>query len=119
MTIFDQINSILFTKKKIEMNCDDESQFSPFILNRWLSFYDPNIAFIVNETTNKLRSFYTKRELYDIYFHIYPKMRYKKINYIKKKKETEKTKKEELYIPEFCSVREYKYNVDLIKELDI
>lgn len=119
MTIFDQINSIVFTKKKIELNCDDESQFSSFMLNRWLSFYGPEVANLVNNTSNKQLHSTDKKELYDFYFTVYPKLRFKKISYIKKSKKESESKEEETILPEFLSKKEYTKYVDFKKELDI
>jgi len=118
MTIFDQLNSILFTKKKIELNCDDESQFSPFMLNRWLSFYSSEMAVFVNNTTNKYQHFSDKHEAYNFYFNICPKLKFKKINYIKKSKK-EDTKEEEVILPDFLSKKEYNMYVDLLKDTNI
>ena len=53
MNIFQYINSLLFSKKKIDINCDDESQFNLFMVNRWTSMYSKELNEYVNETTNK------------------------------------------------------------------
>ncbi len=114
MTIFQFINSVLFSKKKIDLNCDDESQFNLYMMNRWSSMYSPEIANYINETTNKYWNLFTeKQDQYRFIFNIIPRLKYKKISYLKKKK-LEKTKKEdEPIIPEFFSKREYKSYVDL------
>ena len=51
-SIFDYINSIAFSKKSIDLNCEDESQFSSFMVNRWLSFYSPEISNYINDFTS-------------------------------------------------------------------
>lgn len=119
MTIFDQINSIVFTKKKIELNCDDESQFSSFMINRWLSFYSPEVAVLVNEVSNKQPHTNNKQELYDFYYSIMPRLKFKKIAYIKKTKKEAVKEDKETVLPEFLSKREYENYVELKKELDI
>jgi hypothetical protein len=119
MTIFDQINSIFFSKKKMELNCDDESQFSSFMINRWLSFYSPEVAVLVNDLTNKQPHTNDKNDLYDFYFSLYPKLKFKRINYIKKTKKETKKEDKEVFIPEFLSKKEYDKYVEFKKELDI
>lgn len=39
--------------KKTRMDLDNERLPFPFIVNRWLSMSDPNVAQIVNATTNR------------------------------------------------------------------
>jgi len=114
MTIFDYLNSILYTKKEIELNCDEESQFNSFMCNRWISFYSPELCMYINETGNKHISLYqTKQEQFDYYFNILPQLKFKKINYIKKIKKEEE--KDDILVPEFISKKEYKNNVELSK----
>ena len=115
MTIFDYIGSIINTKKKIELNCDDESQFSIYMINRWLSFYSNDVSNYVNETCNKYANlFSTKQEQYDFLYHVLPKLKFKKINYLKKVKKEDKEEKEKPYIPEFMSRAEYERNLELL-----
>lgn len=114
MTIFQYINSILFSKKKIDMNCDDESQFNLFMLNRWTSMYSKEINEYVNETSNKYWSLFDdKISQYDYIYSAFPKLKYKKISYIKKTKKEKKNKEEKHIIPEFYSEREYKQLLEL------
>lgn len=117
MTIFDYLNSILYTKNGIELNCDDESQFSIFMINRWVSFYSPETAVYINQTTNIYSAHFTvKQDQYNFIYNILPKLKFKKIAYIKKNKQ-EKEEKESLIVPEFMSQREYIRNVDFEKTL--
>ncbi len=116
MTIFDYLNSLLYTKKKIELNCDDESQFSLFMVNRWGSFYSKEIANYINQTSNRYGSIYLdKHDQYNFLFSILPRIKFKKINYIKKIKQDKEETKE--IIPEFMSMKEYKQNVEFINTL--
>ena len=87
-------------KKKSKGN-GDQSPVSPYIVNRWLSMADPNIAQMVNATTN--RWLLTKSEklsdynFIGIFFRtILPKMT-KRISYIKKSTK-EKTSEDYLNI---------------------
>ena len=88
MTIFDHLNDILFTKgNKSLQNVEDEGDFSPFLVNRWISMYSPELAYVVNETTNKYYDvFPEKRDTYRLLKAVIPKMKRKRINYIKKVK---------------------------------
>ena len=111
MTIFDYLNSILFTKSKLELNCDDESQFSLFMINRWASFYSKDIANYINETSNMYIGVHTsKQDQCNFIQNIIPKLKFKRLSYIKKTKKDDK--EEAIIIPEFCSQREYKNNVE-------
>ena len=88
MTIFDFISDILFYKKK---NClgtiDDETTFTPYLVNRWLSMYSISAAKISNVLNKYLGTFESKHELYSLFLALYPKLPNKKINYFKRKKE--------------------------------
>lgn len=96
MTFFDMLRNLFFSRKEIHRNLDTESQthFLPFLLNRWLSFYNKDQCILANETVNRYSNlFEDKNDLYKLYFNFLPILRYKKIEYIKKKKE-EKDKEE-------------------------
>lgn len=96
MTFFDMLRNLFFSRKDIHRNLDTESQthFLPFLLNRWLSFYNKDQCVLVNETINKYTGLFDdKNDLYKLYFNFLPVLRYKKIEYIKRKKE-EKEKEE-------------------------
>jgi hypothetical protein len=87
MNIFNILNSIFFSKKRIDLNLDSESQFSAFMINRWASMYSDEMLVIINNTANKYSSiFNTKDQQYNWYYNLFPKLRFKKISYIKKKK---------------------------------
>lgn len=96
MTIFDIIGSILVNKKKIELNLDNESEFNLYMTNRWLSMYSADVAGLINNTVNKWWNIFdAKQEQYDFLYHLMPKCRFKRINYVKKnKKETIKDKED-------------------------
>lgn len=89
MTIFDILNDILFTKKgNLLQNVDDEAAFNNYMINRWVSMYSPNLAIVINSTTNWLHSiFETKQDYYRFVSKVLPKVKYKHIPYIKKVKE--------------------------------
>jgi cell division protein FtsX len=94
-TIFNFIDSVLFNKKKLNTINEGETQFNLYMLNRWSSMYSADIAQIINETTNLYgKTFSSKQEQYEFALNLLPKVKKKRINYIKKNKE----EKEELNI---------------------
>lgn len=90
MNFFEILRSLLFTKKIAEDFCNESLQlFTPFMVNRWVSFYDKSKAVFINETFNKFTSlFEDKGEMFNLYLNLLPQSRFKKINYVKKQKET-------------------------------
>lgn len=117
MTIFDYLNSILFSKKRVELNCDDESQFSIFMVNRWSSFYSKDVALYINQTSNVYANLFTnKQDQYDLVYNVLPRLKYKRLDYVKKVKK-EDAEKDKPLIPEFMSQREYLQYVELEKQL--
>ena len=110
-TIFDYINSLLYTKKKIDINIEDKS-FILYLFNRWVSMYSPELCYYVNETLNKrlYEIFPNINEQYNYAYNILPKMYYKKINYIKKlKSNNDKSKLEK----EHNTVKSYADDLEL------
>lgn len=96
MTIFDAIKDILFTKKQTCFSSvDDEGEFVPFLVNRWLSMYSPEVALTSNNINKYIGIFENKKDLYSLFMAVFPKMPFKKINYIKKIKENKDTKEQE------------------------
>jgi hypothetical protein len=89
VTIFDIIASVLFKNKK---NClsslDEESTFSPYLVNRWASMYSPQLAKEANILNKYLGIFENKLDLYNLFVAYYPKVSPKKIQYFKKIKKT-------------------------------
>lgn len=113
--MFDFLKAILFNKRHITLTPENESEFSQYMLNRWLSFSNEGIAQIVNSTTNKLL-LSTKQEQFDFLFNVIPKIITTRINYIKKTKK-DKKEKEDVVVPEFYSKREYMQAMDLAQTL--
>ena len=121
MTFFDILRALLFTKKKEEkLDTDSLQAFTPFMVNRWLSFYDRSKAVFVNETLNKFCGLFEDKEnLYELYNNLIPRSSFKKINYVKKLKE-EKTEDEDIPIiakNNMLSRREVLMYVDLRNSL--
>lgn len=91
--IFNYVDSVIFSKKKLNMINEGETQFSLYMLNRWCSMYSPDIAQIINETTNRYTKAVTlKQDQYEFSYNILPKCKKVKINYLKKNKIEKETK---------------------------
>lgn len=91
MTIFDFISSVLFTKKKTCLkSVDEESDFSPYMLNRWCSMYSPTTATVSNVLNKYLGVFESKQDLYSLFVAVMPRVSSRRIAYIKKIKEEKK-----------------------------
>ena len=96
MTIFDFLNSILFTKKDKFDNADDETQYNAYLINRWISMYSPECAQYINSTTNWLYPIFDeKKDHYKFLKRILPKVSYKHMPYIKKIKPDNSDDKED------------------------
>ena len=87
-TIFNYLDSILCSKKYITDINHEESQYSSFMCNRWISMYSNTTAEIINDSVNKYWSqMMQPKDHYDFLMCLMPKYNRKKINYIKKVKE--------------------------------
>jgi len=95
-TVFDYIDSILYSKKYVDDIKYDENQYSYFMVNRWISMSDYSAAQIINESSNRYWSVLMHREdHYKLLMHLMPSQKKKRIDYIKKNKE-EKAKQSKL-----------------------
>lgn len=88
MTIFDQLNDLLFTKKKKCLdNLIDEGDYSPYMVNRWISMYSSDYCGLINNTINWLFPVLDlKKDHYKFLHGVLPRAKWKRINYIKKVK---------------------------------
>ena len=96
MTIFDWINQILVNKKPWNsFTKEEQSKFSPFIINRFLSM-DEEFIEIVNMFQPYAIGTLEPKDVYEFYRNLFPKgKRYNK--YIKGKKDTK-------YDPELLNI---------------
>jgi|TARA_R110000744_G_scaffold51073_1_gene110182 DNA polymerase II small subunit/DNA polymerase delta subunit B len=87
-TIFDYLRDLLFTKDGKSMsNIDDEDGYNTYMINRWVSMYSPSIAILINETTNRYWSLFSKkRDCYNFLHKMLPQVPNRRIYYIKKQK---------------------------------
>lgn len=110
MSIFTYVNDILYNKngkalKKKEM----ESDFQPYMVQRWISMHSAKNAHILASTTNKVyKSLDNTEQWYKLFLSIVPKSRFKKYRYIKKtvKKETAKVADLEAAIAQVALTKE-------------
>ena len=117
---FDYINSILYKKElRLLEGINFDQEFQPYLIQRWLSMYSPEICNILNETSNKQYGIFENKEMWFDYFDtIIPKMKYSRLEYIKKVNKKAKRNKEDDKIIEFLaknselSQREIKQMVD-------
>lgn len=114
MTIFDYLKDILVTKKgDLPLN-----EYVPFLVNRWLSFINPQIGSAINQINNK--TLMEDKEMhYKLMLNMFPKIKYvPKINYIKKA-ETNKegTPSEAIFLAKQLELSERE--VSLLSEMNI
>jgi hypothetical protein len=87
--MFNTINHIIFDKKG-EMTNELLEEFSPYMVTRYLSFYDKDLLNYANETVNKYSSiFETDEERFRFFENVIPKLKQKRIDYISKKKNSQ------------------------------
>ena len=80
--LFEYIKDIT-TYKKGNLLLDD---YTPFIINRWLSFISPTICSCINESVNVLGNI-DKKYHYKLLLKMYPKTKIPFIQYVKRNKE--------------------------------
>lgn len=111
--MFDSINNILFDKKS-NLTLDKVQDFTPYMVTRYFSFYDNAYVEYCNESLNKYADvFDTDEEKYKFFMEVVPKLKRRKIDYVRKVKD-KKTAEDELPIPDFYSKRE----LDLLTNID-
>ena len=89
MNFFQLQNKLFYSKKDKAEDLDTEGEqaFVPFLFNRWLSFYNNDMSVFTNETFNKFSTIFDdKQQSYRLYYYLIPRLKWKKIAYIKKKK---------------------------------
>jgi hypothetical protein len=122
MNFFQLQNKLFYSKKENagELDSEGEQAFVPFLFNRWLSFYSKELPSFVNETLNKFGNIFDdKQETYKLYYYLIPRLKWKRISYIKKKKK-EQDEIEGLYNiakNKNISARELQQYVELEKSL--
>lgn len=94
MNIFEQIDDIVVKKEnRLANNLEDESEFIPYMLQRWLSMYSPQYAEILNISVNKMWKVMEDKQMwYKFFTAIVPRGHPKHIAYIKKAAKTPQKK---------------------------
>ena len=100
MNFFQLQNKLFYSdkRKKAEyLDSEGEQAFVPFLLNRWLSMYSKETVGFVNETLNKYCGIFDtdKQKTYRFYFNLIPRLKFKRISYVKKIKK-DKDKQDEI-----------------------
>lgn len=97
--MFNYLNSILYksTKNPVDLTTlREETNFQPYLLQRWCSMHSTSVAIIVNETTNRYWSVLNDNSMWYISLNtVLPRCSFKKINYFKKVKNETVTKERE------------------------
>ena len=121
MNFFQLQNKLFYSKKEDAgyLDMEGEGAFVPFLINRWLSFYSKDTPIFVNETLNKFAGvFDDKQATYRLYYNLIPRLKFKRISYIKKVKRQDVDEESETKIALIArnkniSIREVRQYIDL------
>lgn len=102
--MFDYLNKVLYkTKTPDTSNINESEEFVPYMVQRWSSMYSPEIANLINETSNRHWSTLSDKKDWFSYLHgVIPPCKFRRVSYIKKKKE-EKTASNKINITKVAS----------------
>ena len=123
MNFFKLQNKLFYSKKDNAdvLDTEGEQNFVPFMFNRWLSFYNNDMCVFTNETFNKFSTIFDdKQQAYRLYYYLIPRLKWKKISYIKKNKKDKDDEEDHLTLiakNKNISKRELLLYVDLSKSL--
>ena len=82
---FDIIDNIINKKEQYSISPDDD--FVPYMIQRWISMISPEMAYVINETSNTHFAAMQDKQMWNDYFlTTIPKIGRKKIKYLKKDK---------------------------------
>lgn len=113
--MFEAVNHLIFEKANQELDNNIMSQFSPYMVTRYLSFCSKEHATYANDTLNVYGNVLkSPDDQFRFYDNVIPKLRRMKIPYVKRPKETEKVK-DDVPIPEFYSKREIELLTNALK----
>ena len=96
MNFFQLQNKLFYSNKSKQpepLDSEGEQAFVPFLFNRWLTMYSKDTVGFVNETLKKYCGIFDtdKQKTYQMYYNLIPRLKFKRISYIKKvKKDKEK-----------------------------
>lgn len=116
MNFFQLQNKLFYSNKSKQpepLDTEGEQAFVPFLFNRWLSMYSKDTVSFTNDTLNKYCGIFDtdKQRTYKLYYNLIPRLKFKRINYIKKKKKDKEQQDETEQLKmiaknKFVSVRE-------------
>lgn len=91
MNFFQLQNKLFYSNKSKQpepLDSEGEQAFVPFLFNRWLTMYSKDTVGFVNETLNKYCGIFDtdKQKTYKLYYNLIPRLKFKRISYIKKVK---------------------------------
>ncbi len=100
MNFFQLQNKLFYSDKSKSadfLDSEGEQSFVPFLFNRWLTMYSKDTVGFTNETLNKYCGIFDtdKQKTYRLYYNLIPRLKFKRINYIKKVKK-DKAEQEDL-----------------------
>ncbi len=99
MNFFQLQNKLFYSNKSKQpepLDSEGEQAFVPFLFNRWLTMYSKDTVGFVNETLNKYCGIFDtdKQKTYKMYYNLIPRLKFKRISYIKKVKKDKKNHNE-------------------------
>lgn len=110
---FEHINNLINKKEQYTITSDDD--FVPYMIQRWISMVSPQVAFVLNETSNSQFSALTDKQMWHDYFlTVIPRLGYKKIKYLKKEKQEVSKDISEFASKNEISIREAKEILDIL-----
>lgn len=124
--LFDFIRDVIAQKEgKLLDDPDNAMHFVPYLMQRWVSFFNYGFIQLLNNTTNRMYPVFRRKEdWYKYFLVIVPKSRFHKVRYIKKSKKDSAEQKDNNEAIKFLakhkhmSVREARELIELF-ELDI
>ena len=124
MNFFQLQNKLFYSNKSKQpepLDQEGEQAFVPFLFNRWLTMYSKETVGFVNETLNKYCGIFDtdKQKTYKLYYNLIPRLKFKRITYIKKVKKDKEKQEEEVNLKmiaknNFMSSRELEQYKELI-----
>lgn len=92
MNVFDLIRDVIAQKRGTLLDDPDNAvAFKPYLMQRWVSFFNNGFAKLANESSNRLYPVFNQKQMwYKFFLVVIPKMRFHKIRYIAKTKRQSK-----------------------------
>jgi len=115
--MFNTINYLLYDKSEPKLNSDLLEEFNPYLTIKAFSYYDSgSFCNHINDTINIYGNvFDTKEDQFNFLQAVIPKLKRKKIEYIKKSPKVDEDESEK--IPEFLSKREIEMYENMLTNL--